>query len=53
MISGGDIFGTVYENELISKHKIMCPPNVYGMFLVVALLFRGLLGLAGSLPGFR
>jgi V-type H+-transporting ATPase subunit A len=30
MISGGDIFGTVYENELINAHKIMCPPNVYG-----------------------
>ncbi len=30
MISGGDIFGTVFENEIISKHKIMCPPNIYG-----------------------
>lgn len=30
LISGGDIFGTVFENEIISKHKIMCPPNVYG-----------------------
>jgi V-type H+-transporting ATPase subunit A len=30
MISGGDIFGTVFENEIISKHAIMCPPNVYG-----------------------
>lgn len=30
IISGGDIFGTVFENEIISKHKIMCPPNVYG-----------------------
>jgi V-type H+-transporting ATPase subunit A len=30
LISGGDIFGTVYENELISKHKIMCPPNICG-----------------------
>ena len=29
-ISGGDIFGTVFENEIISEHKIMCPPNVYG-----------------------
>lgn len=29
-ISGGDIFGVVYENELINQHKIMCPPNVYG-----------------------
>jgi len=29
-ISGGDIFGTVFENEIITHHKIMCPPNVYG-----------------------
>lgn len=29
-ISGGDIFGVVYENELINQHKIMCPPNIYG-----------------------
>lgn len=29
-ISGGDVFGTVFENEIISKHKIMCPPHVYG-----------------------
>jgi len=29
-ISGGDIIGTVYENEIIDVHKIMCPPNVYG-----------------------
>ena len=29
-ISGGDIFGTVFENEILSEHKIMCPPNVYG-----------------------
>ncbi len=30
LISGGDIFGTVFENEIISDHKIMCPPNVFG-----------------------
>uniref|UniRef100_A0A7S2V294 H(+)-transporting two-sector ATPase n=1 Tax=Fibrocapsa japonica TaxID=94617 RepID=A0A7S2V294_9STRA len=29
-ITGGDIFGTVFENEIIHSHKIMCPPNVYG-----------------------
>jgi V-type H+-transporting ATPase subunit A len=34
-ISGGDIFGTVYENELISSHKIMCPPNIYGTVVKV------------------
>jgi V-type H+-transporting ATPase subunit A len=30
-ISGGDIFGFAYENEIITKHKIMCPPNVHGV----------------------
>jgi len=30
LISGGDIIGTVFENEIISKHKIMCPPHIYG-----------------------
>ena len=30
LISGGDIFGVVYENELIPEHNIMCPPNVKG-----------------------
>ena len=30
LISGGDIFGHVFENEIISQHKIMCPPNVFG-----------------------
>ena len=30
IISGGDIFGQVYENELIPEHNIMCPPNYKG-----------------------
>mmetsp|Transcript_14299 Transcript_14299/g.21176 ORF Transcript_14299/g.21176 Transcript_14299/m.21176 type:complete len:621 (+) Transcript_14299:130-1992(+) len=34
-ISGGDIFGTVYENEIIVSHKIMCPPNIYGTVVKV------------------
>jgi len=29
-VSGGDILGTVYENEIFSDHKILCPPNVSG-----------------------
>lgn len=29
-ISGGDFIGSVFENEIISNHKIMCPPHVYG-----------------------
>merc|ERR1712238_232339 len=29
-IAGGDVVGTVYENEIIDTHKILCPPNVFG-----------------------
>jgi V-type H+-transporting ATPase subunit A len=29
-VTGGDVIGFVYENELVDSHKIMCPPNVYG-----------------------
>mmetsp|Transcript_12503 Transcript_12503/g.31472 ORF Transcript_12503/g.31472 Transcript_12503/m.31472 type:complete len:625 (-) Transcript_12503:96-1970(-) len=29
-IAGGDVVGTVYENEIIDSHKILCPPNIYG-----------------------
>ena len=29
-ITGGDVIGVVYENELIDSHKIICPPNVFG-----------------------
>jgi len=29
-ISGGDIIGTVYENEIFSNHRILVPPNVSG-----------------------
>lgn len=29
-IGGGDVYGTVFENELIPFHKIMCPPNISG-----------------------
>mmetsp|Transcript_23683 Transcript_23683/g.49006 ORF Transcript_23683/g.49006 Transcript_23683/m.49006 type:complete len:627 (+) Transcript_23683:72-1952(+) len=30
-VTGGDVIGVVYENELIDSHKILCPPNVYGV----------------------
>ena len=30
-ITGGDVIGIVYENEIIDSHKILCPPNVYGV----------------------
>jgi V-type H+-transporting ATPase subunit A len=29
-VTGGDIIGVVYENEIINSHKILVPPNVYG-----------------------
>ena len=29
-IAPGSIFGSVYENELMPVHAIMCPPKVYG-----------------------
>jgi len=30
MVSGGDIIGVVYENEIFADHKILVPPNVSG-----------------------
>ena len=29
-MTGGDIMGIVYENEIIHSHRILVPPNVYG-----------------------
>lgn len=29
-ITGGDVFGTVYENSLVSDHKILLPPRAKG-----------------------
>jgi len=29
-VTGGDVIGVVYENEIIDSHRILCPPNVYG-----------------------
>ena len=29
-VTGGDIIGIVYENEIIHSHRILVPPNVYG-----------------------
>eukprot|EP00605_Chrysophyceae_sp_TOSAG23-4_P002759 GSChrysophyteH1.ASY1.ANO1.3042.1 assembled CDS len=29
-VSGGDVLGTVFENELLPSHKIMVPPNIAG-----------------------
>mmetsp|Transcript_10484 Transcript_10484/g.31593 ORF Transcript_10484/g.31593 Transcript_10484/m.31593 type:complete len:477 (-) Transcript_10484:1321-2751(-) len=35
LITGGDVFGSVDENELMNDHKIMCPPNVFGKIIEV------------------
>jgi len=29
-VSGGDIIGTVYENQIFTDHKILTPPNISG-----------------------
>jgi V-type H+-transporting ATPase subunit A len=34
-IGPGDIFGSVYENEIMRDHKILCPPNVAGTVVKV------------------
>jgi len=35
-VTGGDIFGKVAENALISEHRIMVPPKAYGEILYLA-----------------
>ena len=35
-VSGGDIYGVVRENNLITKHKIMLPPKGMGTVTYVA-----------------
>ncbi|KAF8350915.1 ATP synthase alpha/beta family, nucleotide-binding domain-containing protein [Amanita rubescens] len=35
-ISGGDIFGSVYENSLVDNHKIMLPPRALGTITHIA-----------------
>ncbi|WRT69708.1 V-type ATPase, A subunit [Kwoniella shivajii] len=35
-LSGGDIFGSVYENSLVDNHKIMLPPRAMGTVTRIA-----------------
>ena len=35
-ITGGDIFGRVYENSLVDNHKIMLSPRALGMITHIA-----------------
>lgn len=30
LVTGGDVLGYTFENDLFSDHKIMCPPKTYG-----------------------
>ena len=30
LVSGGDVVGYVFENDLFNEHRIMLPPKVYG-----------------------
>lgn len=30
LITGGDVIGSTYENDLFNVHKIMIPPKIYG-----------------------
>jgi V-type H+-transporting ATPase subunit A len=35
MIKGGDILGTVFENNLLSEHRILVPPRLKGTVISV------------------
>ena len=35
-VSGGDIFGNVYENSLVNAHKIMLSPRALGTITHIA-----------------
>lgn len=35
-ITGGDVFGSVYENSLLSDHKILLPPRARGKITWIA-----------------
>lgn len=35
IVTGGDILGNVFENEVLSSHRILCPPNIQGSVVKV------------------
>ena len=35
-ITGGDIFGSIYENSLLDDHKILLPPRARGTITSIA-----------------
>jgi vacuolar-type H+-ATPase catalytic subunit A/Vma1 len=36
LVSGGDIIGSVYENELFNEHRILVPPKNKGKVKFIA-----------------
>jgi len=35
LITGGDVIGYTYENELFNEHRIMLPPKIHGRILEI------------------
>ena len=35
LITGGDVVGTTFENDLFNEHRIMIPPKVYGRIVEI------------------
>ena len=36
MLTGGDIYGSCFENNLFDEHRIMIPPNAKGKISFIA-----------------
>lgn len=36
VVSGGDVYGTVFENNLFKEHRVMIPPKVRGRVVYIA-----------------
>lgn len=36
LITGGDVIGSTFENDLFSEHRIIVPPKLYGRVVEVA-----------------
>lgn len=35
IVTGGDMLGSVFENDLFNEHRIMMPPKMYGKVVEV------------------
>lgn len=40
LITGGDVIGTTFENDLFNEHRIMIPPKMYGR--IVEMMPKGM-----------